>query len=219
MKKKKLITMLTALVLVGVVGVGATLAYMSSAASLTNAFTVGNVKITLDETEYLNGDVNGSLRTQVGNNGTYGKMYPGKVVIKDPTIHIDENSSDCYLFMKLEGMNSLKSNGFSMANNDGFNVDSVVEINSSWKKFDGTSGVDGIYYYVGDGTNAIVCDKDTDIEPLFKYVKYNNEELGNVTGLGDIVIKACAYQAEEINFTDFFTESKLIEIFPTVTEE
>lgn len=215
MKKKKLITMLTALVLVGVVGVGATLAYMSSTVSLTNAFTVGNVKITMDETEYLNGDIRKDasgkvMRTPNGNKNTYGTMYPGKIVTKDPLIKIDDNSSDCYLFMQLIGMNKLKLNGFSVANEDEFSANPVVEVNSSWKKLDTAAGVDGIYYYVGSGTDAIVCDKDTIIDPLFNYVKYNNEELGNVTGLEDVVIKACAYQADEVDFDDITTDTSVL---------
>ena len=51
MKKKSLLTMLLALTLVAVVGVGATLAYLSdSTGAMTNTFTVGSgIDITQDE--------------------------------------------------------------------------------------------------------------------------------------------------------------------------
>ncbi len=51
MNKKKLVTTFGSLALVGVIGVGASLAYLSDKTNtLTNTFTIGsNIDITLDE--------------------------------------------------------------------------------------------------------------------------------------------------------------------------
>ncbi len=74
MKKKKLLTMLTALVLVAVVGVGATLAYLSDKTlALTNTFTVGTGATALGGTLAVTGaqtntsDLTVKGNTQLGN--------------------------------------------------------------------------------------------------------------------------------------------------------
>lgn len=80
MKKKSILMAAIAVMLVAVLVVGGTLAYFTDTKSATNTFTMGNVKITLDET-----DVNNPKeRTTKGN--TY-DVYPGQTVTKDPVVH------------------------------------------------------------------------------------------------------------------------------------
>ena len=50
MKKKSILMAAIAVMLVAVLVVGGTLAYFTDTKSATNTFTMGNVKITLDET-------------------------------------------------------------------------------------------------------------------------------------------------------------------------
>ena len=80
MKKKSILMAAIAVMLVAVLVVGGTLAYFTDTKSATNTFTMGNVAITLDETDVNNPDA----RTTKGN--TY-NVYPGQTVTKDPVVH------------------------------------------------------------------------------------------------------------------------------------
>ena len=80
MKKKSILMAAIAVMLVAVLVVGGTLAYFTDAKSATNTFTMGNVAITLDET-----NVNDPQGARVTEN-TY-NVYPGAVVTKDPVVH------------------------------------------------------------------------------------------------------------------------------------
>lgn len=93
---------LALLLIAGTVAV--TVAYLTSTANVTNTFTVGQVKITLDEAPV---DANGKETT--GNRGTANTylFVPGGVYDKDPTVHVAANSEECYLFIKI--VNNLES--------------------------------------------------------------------------------------------------------------
>lgn len=80
MKKKTILVAAIAVMLVAALVVGGTLAYFTDTKSANNTFTMGNVAITLDETDVSNPDV----RTTKGN--TY-NVYPGQTVKKDPIVH------------------------------------------------------------------------------------------------------------------------------------
>ena len=80
MKKKSILMAAIAVMLVAVLVVGGTLAYFTDTKSATNTFTVGDVKIKLDETDVNNPEA----RTANGN--TY-NVYPGQTVQKDPIVH------------------------------------------------------------------------------------------------------------------------------------
>ena len=96
--KKALLLALCAVLLV-VSTVFATMAYLTSTTEVVkNTFTVGNVKITLDEAKVNEYGVKDG-DTRVTEN-TY-KLMPGHTYTKDPTIHVDANSEDCWLFVKI----------------------------------------------------------------------------------------------------------------------
>lgn len=80
MKKKSILMAAIAVMLVAVLVVGGTLAYFTDTKSATNTFTMGNVAITLDET-----DVN-NPKARTANGNTY-NVYPGQTVQKDPIVH------------------------------------------------------------------------------------------------------------------------------------
>lgn len=97
MKKtsKALLLMLCAVLLVAASVLG-TMAYLTSTDTVTNTFTVGNVKITLDEQ-----DVDDSTPNADRDQDNSYKLLPGHTYTKDPIIHVDANSEDCYLFVKV----------------------------------------------------------------------------------------------------------------------
>ncbi len=96
---KKTLMIMLALVLVIAMSVTGTMAYLTAkTAVVENTFTVGNVAITLDETDV---DVYGVKdgNTRVTEN-TY-KLIPGHNYVKDPTIHFAAGSEASYLFVKV----------------------------------------------------------------------------------------------------------------------
>lgn len=90
--RNRRIAMTVALVLVvALVSVGGTIAWLTAeTAPVTNTFTVGNIDITLDESDDL--DLT---------------MVPGNTITKDPTVTVVDGSEDCWLFVKIEKSNNL----------------------------------------------------------------------------------------------------------------
>ena len=108
---KKTLTVVIALVLVVVMSVAGTVAYLTSTKTVTNTFTVGKVEITLDEAkvnEYgqkLNAAGNvaqesDTLAARVKANEY--KLIPGHEYVKDPVIHFQPKSEASWLFVKVE---------------------------------------------------------------------------------------------------------------------
>lgn len=107
--KKKIVALALVFCLALAVGVGGTLAYLTATTeTVTNTFTVGNVKFDgtgLDEAdvdqygklEYK--DDGTTLKDRVTEN-TY-KLVPGHKYTKDPTVHIAANNEDCWVFVKV----------------------------------------------------------------------------------------------------------------------
>ena len=102
MKKfMKALAILACAVLLVVATIAGTVAYLTDTKTVQNTFTVGKVAITLDEAKVnVYGEKDGNSR--VTENNEY-KLVPGRTYIKDPTIHVDAESEDCYLFFKVEG--------------------------------------------------------------------------------------------------------------------
>lgn len=92
---KKTISIVALVVLVAAVSVLGTLAYLTSEDIVENTFTVGKVAITLDEA-----DVDEMGVEQLGANRVQEneyKLLPGHTYVKDPTIHVDASSEDCFI--------------------------------------------------------------------------------------------------------------------------
>ncbi|MBR5125965.1 MAG: SipW-dependent-type signal peptide-containing protein [Oscillospiraceae bacterium] len=132
--KKILALLLCAVLLVGA-SIAGTVAYLTSKDEVTNTFTVGKVQITLDETDV---DVNGvkDSETRVKEN-TY-KLIPGHTYVKDPVVHVDAESENCFLYIKVENQiagieaattiaDQLAANGWSLVT-DKTNVYTYKEV-------------------------------------------------------------------------------------------
>lgn len=78
--KKKITAIFLCVALVAIAVVGASLAYFTDTKTATNTFTMGDVKIKLDET-----NVNDPDGDRVTSNAY--DVYPGAVVTKDPIVH------------------------------------------------------------------------------------------------------------------------------------
>lgn len=151
--KKVLVLSLCAVMLVTASVLG-TMAYLTSTDEVVNTFTVGNVAITLDETDVDNSTPGDNDRDKAN---AY-KLIPGHEYGKDPIVHVDTNSEDCVLFVKVANEitaieDADKSVASQMAEND-------------WEVVDANNG---IYVYgsataptvVSGGSNAAVFETFT----------------------------------------------------------
>ena len=119
--------MLCAVVLV-VSSVLGTVAYLTDTKTVENTFTVGKVKITMDEAPV---DEYGAAITGDRRATNEYKLIPGHKYIKDPTIHVTEKSEDCWVFAKIES-------GLA---------DGVITTNISNEKWKPVAGTTNVYYY------------------------------------------------------------------------
>ena len=96
--KKAMLMTLCAIILV-VATVFGTMAYLTSTDTVTNTFTVGNVKITLDEAKVdTDGStVEGAARVKTNEY----KLMPGHTYTKDPTVTVVDGSEESYVRMKV----------------------------------------------------------------------------------------------------------------------
>ena len=96
--KKKIFSLCLVVALIATAVVGGTLAYFTDTTeNVENTFAMGKVKISLDET-----DINNPNGPRVKTNDYTGTaMVPGHVFQKDPTIHVEANSEESYIFLDM----------------------------------------------------------------------------------------------------------------------
>ena len=108
-KMRKVLLAVCCAALLVCVTIGATVAYLTSKDTVTNTFTVGNVKITLDEAK-VNTDGTVIANADRVKANTY-KLLPGHTYTKDPTVHVAAGSEDCWLFVKVDnGISAIEDN-------------------------------------------------------------------------------------------------------------
>lgn len=97
----KVVTLLLAvLVLVGC-SVGATMAWLvKSTNEVVNTFTVGNIKIDLNEHVY--DPATNTLKADLTKTNSNYKLIPGKNMPKDPFVTVKAGSEKCWLFVRID---------------------------------------------------------------------------------------------------------------------
>lgn len=144
-KNKVLLLSLCAVLLVTASVLG-TMAYLTDDDVVTNTFSVGSVIITLDEADVDDSDKDGN-KTERDKANSY-KLLPGHQYDKDPIIHVDPNSEDCYLFVIVKNeIADIESD------DEGDRTVAVQMADNGWAKVDGVANT---YVYIGtaDGANA-----------------------------------------------------------------
>lgn len=182
MKKRNKILglMVGAVALVGVSVMG-TMAYLTSRDQVVNTFTVGNVAITLDETDVDNSTANAN-RDQAN---SY-KLMPGHNYTKDPIVHVASDSEDCYLFVKV--VNEIAD----------IEADTKVAAQMAAKGWVVVDAENGIYVYTTDKTNPAVVPGGTDVEVFDEFTisgTVNNTTLADYNNK-TITVTAYAIQAD-----------------------
>lgn len=147
--KKKLLVALGALVSVAAIVVTTvmiTTAFLTSSAAVSNVFTIGKVNITMDESKVdENGEYTDGGVTRVDTN-TY-KLVPGKTYIKDPVIHVDNESIGSYLFVLVR--NDIESIEDNTADDETLTIAEQLAA-KGWAKYTPAS-TGWVYVYVGVG--------------------------------------------------------------------
>ena len=188
MKNKKLISMIAAVALVAVVGIGATLAYFTDKDDASNIVTMGHVDIDLKEPNFSGGADGGEIKN----------VTPGQEISKDPTVKVENGSEKAYIRLKLEvtGLDDAHKAQLLAKNTNGtykyldIDMDKWTESNE-------------YFYYTGNkGTGqldgVLVAGESV---TLFEHVTIPGDEWKNevVDTAFNIVITAEAIQAD--NFT------------------
>lgn len=182
--KKALLLSLCAVMLVTASVLG-TMAYLTSTDEVVNTFTVGNVVITLDETDVDNSTPGDNDRDQANRY----KLMPGHTYQKDPIIHVDADSEDCYLFVKVD--NQITD----------IEAEETVAQQMTEKGWTAVEGADGVYVYTQNDVLAVVKGgADVTVFNNFTIIgEVNNEDLAKYA---DKKITVTAYAIQADGFKD-----------------
>lgn len=189
--KKKSIALLMAVVMLFGVTVGGTLAWLyTSTSTVTNTFTVGDIKIVLDEKDTDDSKTN----VTVEGRDTANKydIVPGTTYEKDPTVTVKANSEPCYLFVKFEEVGN-PSTYYTYTSN--------LTDTSVWTPL---GSVAGVYYKTVDTSTAdqsflLLASQGTGFVGGIK-VK-DTVKLADMTSAGAAQLKWTAYAVQKDNLT------------------
>lgn len=200
MKRKKVVSLLAALSLVAVVGVGGTLAYLSDqTGTLKNEFTMSEEGIRIDLKEskvtqnadgnYIDADEGETVEANDINatSNTYSNLTPGAQMYKDPTVTVSANSSDCYVVVEV------------VNTDDNLNITDLGN-NGNWELLTVNNAEEGHSYYVYKDV-VEQTEQATKLAPVFTNVSLNTSTPADAT-LTPITIKAAAVQSEHRSETD-----------------
>ena len=223
MNKKKLTTTLASLALVGALGIGATLAYLSDQSDpITNTFTVGNgyepttddpkSAIWIDEAkigddrpgEKKYTDEEGEDRTLTGND--YINIQAGSTITKDPTVRLTQKSVKSHIIVKVTGI-------VDQSNPDPvYTVNLPADFSENWKYIadenaaEGTATAsiqNGYYLYVGKNNideqyifnNGTGGENDIVSKVFFNRIQFSTNLTTQMSKPDDIKLSVCALQA------------------------
>lgn len=162
--KKALLLALCAVLLVAATVMG-TMAYLTATDKVENTFTIGSVRITLDEAPVdTDGKETAGDRVKVN---TY-KLMPGHEYDKDPIVHVAADSEDSWIFVKVE-------NGIAAFEDSTSTIANQISQNG-WADLSGVSGVYYKKYTKGDS------DANFTVFEGFKIA----DDANNVTGWSNI---------------------------------
>lgn len=152
MSKKKVFLMIVAMMLVCVISVAGTLAYLSqTTTAVTNTFSgqvglVNNFKlleseVTMSTAEATYGNYVAVSPTNKVTTNNYSGLVPGATLLKDPAITFEKPSVPAYLYLGVD------ENGFA-------GVINTYALENHWLATDITYGEYTIYVYAKDGKTA-----------------------------------------------------------------
>lgn len=202
-KLRRILLTLACAVLLVSLSVGATLAYLTANTTVVkNTFVVGEgITIDLDEGRVYTDDDDLTDHTLFGKHvdktkdrvekNEY-KLIPNWIYDKDPTVYVEANSGECYLFVKVE--NGLAGND-TIASIEADTNTIESQILQNWTKVTGAENV----YYLTSGVVSTSADRQS-------FVVFNTFTTKNYESLTDaerayfasaaVTIDAYAIQAD-----------------------
>lgn len=194
--KKQLLRTLMACGLVVSVAAGGTVAYLTDAETATNTFTVGKVKIDLEEPGYPGNDSD-----EVKN------IIPNQEIVKDPQIE-NTGNNDALVFLRVE-VPQEEFTELDADNNVGEkklqDLFKLKNVSEQWEllRTETTTDADGkvktSYVYGYKKTLA----KGSTTDKLFQKVQMKNSIEKDLEGnVEDVIVTACAIQATDIPDVD-----------------
>lgn len=198
---KKSVAIVLALVLLLVCAVGGTLAWLTaSSGTVTNTFTVGDVDISLDETDTDDSNEDGST-TDRDTENHYDKILPGGTYAKDPIVHIAENSEDCYVFVTVaNGLADYEPDADDTAAEGEAETIAEQMIANGWTKLKDEDGAE-VWYYGANGTLTVAhANEDLTVFTSFTIDgdKVGTEAEINAVNTAKIIVNAYAIQANHL---------------------
>ena len=181
MTKKRFVAILLCVTLVALAAIGATFAYLTDSKTVNNTFTMGNVKITLDET-----NVNDPTGDRVTSN-TY-NVYPGAVVTKDPIVHnTGKNGAYVRAVVTIEdGMNWLglyNENVWTAPQEAAFNAMINNTLGDGWELVDIAYDMSGPNHPTSDFVATLkytkVLEAGKDTTAMFSQIAFPTKLTGN----------------------------------------
>lgn len=184
--KRTLVTVV-AMILVCVLSVSVTLAYLyDKSATVINTFSVGNVKITLDEADVDDSDDDGSTTDRDTENNY--KLVSGATFDKDPTVHVSKYSEESYVFVEV----IVDADVAAVLESTGEKSIAAQMTANGWTKLEGN-----IYSY---NTTVTGLGKPADVDlPIFTTISVKSGATGEQLAAAaddDITITAYAIQAD-----------------------
>ena len=188
--KKKIVALCLCIALAVVAIGGATLAYFTDTDTKTNTFTVGNVDITLTESNWKDNS----------------KLVPGTTIEKNPTVAVVKGSEECYVRILMTISNSSQWDAI-------FAADNTLEIenfftdydSTSWKYIKNTENADNTRTYefrYKAAVNALNAEENVTLPALFTAVKVpstlTGDQISTLEGF-KIKIEAQAIQTASFN--------------------
>lgn len=181
MTKKRFVAILLCVTLVALAAIGATFAYLTDSKTVKNTFTVGDVKIKLDET-----NVNAPEGDRVTSN-TY-NVYPGAVVTKDPIVHnTGKNGAYVRAVVTIEdGMNWLglyNENVWTAPQEAAFNAMINNTLGEGWELVDIAYDMSGPNHPTSDFVATLkytkVLEAGKDTTAMFSQIAFPTKLTGN----------------------------------------
>lgn len=205
--RKVLLTVFSALLIV-TLSVGATVAYLTSTDEVKNTFTVGKVELgdgnlkngldeaktnekgePLDKNDTVVDDVKDAVRVTANNY----VLQPGHHYVKDPTVHVRNDSETCYVFVKVE--NGIAA--FESAEDDYYDISQQISMNG-WTAL---TGVDNVYYqtFTKQATPNASTYTDLVVFSSFK-IDDNAQDIEGWDGVEDQAITITGYAVQVDGF-------------------
>ncbi len=179
--KKKILALSMCIALAAIAIVGASLAYFTDTKTAANTFTMGDVKIKLDET-----NINNQEGDRVTSNDY--DVYPGAVVTKDPIVHnTGKNGAWVRAIVTVEnGMNWLglyNDNVWTAPQEDAFNALINNTLGEGWELVDIAYDMSGPDHPTSDFVATLkyttVLNASTDTSAMFSQIAFPAKMTGN----------------------------------------